>query len=158
MLLAYALCEDARLELETMPQQTAFLLEQPEDPARYRSKVDVEKFNYMSMWRTKERRQFQAKYSIDLIHLDQGAVGHVVRKPTTLAIVLEELKQLNELRGAPASAQATRRDQMTMKEKCQQSKEWASWAPGMKKVISIALARWLQTALYDKHICHHSAA
>lgn len=121
MLLAYALCEDARIDKGVDQQRTALVLEQPEDPARYRSEEDVDKYHYMSMWRTREWQAFQQRFQVDLIHFDQGAMGHVLRKPTTLAIVMEELKQLHEVRGGPAGSANNQRAHLSMKEKCAQS-------------------------------------
>eukprot|EP00438_Fugacium_kawagutii_P028376 Skav221620 [mRNA] locus=scaffold2664:42350:47284:- [translate_table: standard] len=95
------------------------------------------------MWRTPEWELFQALFKVQLFHMDQGAMGHQVRKPTTLAAVLPALQQLDGLRGAPTPASATKRQDMSLQERCALSKSWAAWAPGLKEAISTALRVWL---------------
>eukprot|EP00438_Fugacium_kawagutii_P017886 Skav201903 [mRNA] locus=scaffold3992:11450:20578:- [translate_table: standard] len=143
VLLSYSLAEEARLELRPTAPATALVLEQPEDPARYRSAQDVERFHYMSMWRTAEWALFQAQFKVDMIHLDQGAMGHQVRKPTTLAVVLPAMKELDGIRGAPEQVPTVRRQDLTLQERYAMSKTWAAWAPGMKAAIVVALRQWL---------------
>eukprot|EP00438_Fugacium_kawagutii_P026545 Skav234025 [mRNA] locus=scaffold1243:187385:190006:+ [translate_table: standard] len=144
MLLAYALCEDARMDLAPEGPQTAFVLEQPEDPARYRSKVDIEKHRYFSMWRTTEWRTFQDRYNVSLLHFDQCTMGHQIRKPTTLGVVMDELATLDGMRGSSEVGKDNAdRSQMSMREKCAQSKQWAAWAPGLKAAIAEGVTRYL---------------
>eukprot|EP00438_Fugacium_kawagutii_P010773 Skav218289 [mRNA] locus=scaffold2035:794479:803242:+ [translate_table: standard] len=145
MLLAYVLCEDARMDLDPEGPQTAFVMEQPEDPARYRSQVDIEKHHYFSMWRTAEWRAFQDRYNVSLIHFDQCTMGHKIKKPTTLGVVMGELQTLDGMRGNPEGGNDnTARSQMSMKERCAQSKQWAAWAPGLKAAIAEGVVRHLQ--------------
>eukprot|EP00438_Fugacium_kawagutii_P019184 Skav219373 [mRNA] locus=scaffold76:661740:669233:+ [translate_table: standard] len=144
VLLAYSLAEESRLELRPTAPATALVLEQPEDPARYRSSQDVEKFRYMSMWRTAEWALFQAKFKVDMLHMDQGAMGHQVRKPTTLAVVLPSLRELDGIRGAPEQlSQVSRRQDLPLQERMAMSKQWAAWAPGLKAAIVVAVRQWL---------------
>eukprot|EP00438_Fugacium_kawagutii_P021192 Skav201589 [mRNA] locus=scaffold152:536907:541522:+ [translate_table: standard] len=143
VLLAYALCEDSRQDLRPTAPATALVLEQPEDPANYRSPGDVAQFQYMSMWRTQEWREFQDRFGIHLVSFDQGTMGHEVRKPTSLAVTVDELRQLDGMRGGPMKLPPKKRSAMTMQERCNHSKEWASWAPGLKAALVVALRRWI---------------
>ena len=97
----YVLCEDVRLPQEP---QTALAVEQPEDPARYRSPEEVKEKKFMSVWRTEEWQLFEEIYQVKKIHFDQGPMGHVKKKPTTLAVVLRDIAVLNELRGPPSGS------------------------------------------------------
>ena len=130
MLALYVLCEDVRLPAEP---QTALAIEQPEDPARYRPAEEVKAKRFMSIWRTKEWNDFAARYQVRLLHFDQGPMGHIKRKPTTLAVVLKELHVLNEVRGPPSGVapevQHHDRRELTMQQRCDESKQWAAWAP-----------------------------
>jgi len=82
----YVVAEDVRRLNDPVIQ---FILEQPEDPARYRSAEDVAAHGYMSIFRTKEWRDFQKKYNLHMLHFDQGPMGHERRKPTTLGTSME---------------------------------------------------------------------
>ena len=148
MLTLYLLAEDVR---EPDLPQTALVVEQPEDPARYRSREDVEKYGYMSMWRTREWLDFEERFGIRRINFDQAPMGHPRRKPTTLAVTLPELGALDGVRGEPDPAlQGPSRATLTMAQKCQESKPWAAWAPGLKLAIATAVNRWLESFDADK--------
>ena len=143
MLALYVLAEDVRPPEEP---QTQLVVEQPEDPARYRKPEDVEEHKYMSAFRTKEWRDFQDHYKIWMVHFDQHPMGHTKKEPTTLATTIEELGQLRELRGDPADAQQAAQEfkQLPMEQRCQVSKTWASWAPGLKMAIATAVNNYIQ--------------
>ena len=140
----YVLAEDVR---EMQGEPTQFVLEQPEDPARYRKPHDVEKYKYFSLFRTQEWRQFAERYEIHLLHFDQHPMGHKKRKPTTLATNMLELHQLDGLRGEQEDEQHTSEvfRAMTLSERMRESKTWACWAPGLKAAISTAITRHLRT-------------
>ena len=93
MLFVYAIAEDVR---SPKALETGLTLEQPEDPAR--SPREAAEKQFMSVWRTPAWQQFQQRFGAKLIHLDQGRTGHKRRKPTTLALVGDELVQLDEIR------------------------------------------------------------
>ena len=141
MLALYILCEEVRLPKEP---QTALAVEQPEDPARYRSEAEVQKKQFMSVWRTAEWQAFARIYEVQSLHFDQGPMGHSKKKPTTLAVAgLRDIQVLNELRGpprgiAPEGPPQDRRE-MTMQARCNDSKQWAAWAPGLKVALVLAL-------------------
>ena len=132
------LAEEVR-ELELPP--TMFVMEQPEDPARYRSAEDVEANKYFSVFRTVEWSEMAKKFGLRQVHCDQHPMGHQKRKPTTLGTNDAALDQLQGLRGAPSdeSEAAARYRSLTMQQRCQESKSWACWAPGLKAAIAEAI-------------------
>ena len=140
----FVVAEEVRKPSEPM---TAFVCEQPQDPATYRSAEDVEQHQYYAMWRTEEWKAFAELYGMLAVNFDQGVMGHTVRKPTTLGTNLESLMQLDELRGGPAqvSGQPVQdRQQMTVQERCRQSRTWSAWAPGLKEALVLGLQHHLQ--------------
>ena len=137
------LCEDVRAADDDQP--TAFLLEQPEDPANYRDEADVQQHQYFSMFRTQEWQAFQSRYGLSQFSFDQCRMGHLKRKPTTIATNLTELAQLDGLRGEPeGEAQAAEQFRaLPMEQRFKMTKSWAAWAPGLKAAISTGLNRYL---------------
>ena len=139
----YMLREDVRHEQEP---QTALAVEQPEDPAHYRPVAEVQEKGFMSIWRTQEWQAFADAYDITLLHFDQGPMGHVKRKPTTLAAELRDVQALDGIRGPPSGVEAgdqQDRNRMSMQERCDNSKTWASWASGLKGALVLALQEHL---------------
>jgi hypothetical protein len=147
----YILAEDVR-QLED--PRTQIILEQPEDPARYRSAEDVAANGYMSIFRTKEWQDFQKRYNLHLLHFDQGPMGHERRKPTTLATSMEVLLQLDGLRGDP-SQPAEDHSQKPLQQRIEASKRWACWAPGLKLAMAAAIRQHLQMLDCEKSAREH---
>ena len=142
LMLMYILCEEVRPKEQA---QTAFLCEQPQDPAEYRKKEDVDEHQYFSMWRTQEWKSFQEAYNAKLISFDQGPFGHPKRKPTTLALInLDEMMQLQDVRGRGAEPEVAPLPELSVKERCAISKTWAAWAPGLKAAVAEAISRWIR--------------
>ena len=54
-----------------------------------------------SLWRTIMWKEFPDTFSLDELHLDQGALGHIAVKPTTLGTNLSGLMDLQDLRVDP---------------------------------------------------------
>jgi hypothetical protein len=124
--------------------------EQPQDPKLYRTAEEIKEKGFMSMWRTQEWCDFAKTFQANLVHFDQGPMGHECRKPTTLAVIgLSELHQLQDVRGKgvgpPVEGQQPPRprNEMEMNERIAQSKSWACWAHGLKAAIAEALRRWM---------------
>ena len=140
MLALYMLCEDVRLPDEP---QTALAIEQPEDPARYRPVDEVKVKKFMSVWRTKEWQSFEEHFKVRMIHFDQGPMGHIKKKPTSMAVVLRDIHALDGVRGPPSGdppdPQGQDRANMTLRERCEDSKGWAAWAPGLKVALVLAV-------------------
>eukprot|EP00435_Cladocopium_sp_Y103_P014795 s1755_g3.t1 len=120
---------------------TQFMMEQPEDPARYRNAQDVEDHKYFSIYRTPEWSQFAAEYGLRQVHFDQFPMGHIKRKPTTLATSDDAMEELQNLRGGPSdeTAAAARYRAMSIQQRCEESKSWSSWAPGLKAAMAKAI-------------------
>ena len=88
---AIALCRDL----------VGFLLEHPEDPQRYR-KQTREVQSCPSLWRTIMPKEFRDTFSLgDELHLDQGPLGHITVKLTTLGTNLSGIMGLQGLRVDP---------------------------------------------------------
>eukprot|EP00435_Cladocopium_sp_Y103_P055639 s1851_g18.t1 len=124
MLALYIVAEEVRTP-EQLPTQ--LVVEQREDPARYRDAQDVAKNQYFSNFRTIEWKNFAAKYGVQLYHCDQYPMGHAKRKPTTLASTSVEFGQLDGIRGGPpdeATAAAKFRS-LPMEDRFKVSKSWA---------------------------------
>ena len=86
-------------ETETAGQEVAFLMEHPADPADYLDKAEEDDFP--SVWDWPELKEFEKRFGLYRVKFDQGATGHVRRKPTTLCTSLEEMTQLQGLQANP---------------------------------------------------------
>ena len=83
-------------------------------------------------------------------------------KPTTLAVIsISELHQLQGVRGKGVGPKVQEgqpepkpRAAMTMRERIDNSKLWASWAPGLKAAIAEGLRRWLFASLRQGTLDH----
>ena len=73
-------------------------------------------------------------------------MGHPKRKPTCLATNVPELQQLDGCRGAPNNeTELTNQFRaMPMDRRCEASKTWSRWAPGLKDAISMAVSQRVQ--------------
>ncbi|CAE7228743.1 RE1 [Symbiodinium microadriaticum] len=80
-----------------------------------------------TVWLHKWFRQWVAHSFLDVMHFDQGAFGHALRRPTTMATNLDVV----ELRGVQ-----DRRNEWPTKGAC-----WASWAPMMVRVLAQGMKR-----------------
>ena len=125
---------------------TQFFMEQPEDPANYRSQADVQEHGYFSVFRTQEWREFAATYNLIQYHFDQHPMGHPKRKPTCLASNDTEMQQLDGIRGAPTNeAELTEQFRaMPVERRCEVSRTWSTWAPGLKRAIAMSVSQRIQ--------------
>ena len=130
---------------EAMPQ-TQFFMEQPEDPANYRHPEDVRQHGYFSVFRTQEWQAFATAFNLVQYHFDQHPMGHPKRKPTCLATNVSEMQQLNGVRGGPENEGdlTAQFRALPMEQRCEMSKTWSAWAPGLKEAISTAVSRRIQ--------------
>ena len=73
-------------------------------------------------------------------------MGHKKRKPTTIATNMLELLELNGIRGEPENEQKAFEAFrcMSLQQRIQESKTWATLAPGLKEAIATALNRHIQ--------------
>ena len=108
--------------------------EQPRDPGDYR--VDVPRENLVSLWRFRAWKAFALRYKMEMIHLDQGPLGHERRKPTTIATNLERLRELGEVAGSGQGGEAWSEN---LGKRIAQTKRWSAWAPGLVQAFKEAL-------------------
>ena len=112
-----------------------FLLESPRDPMEYLQDVSEE---LPSFWSWPEVQALQGKGGNYLVRVDQGCLGHARRKPTTLLTNLPTLRALDGRTGGGYEELA-----VSLEGRLQQSKEWATWAPGLVDAVQGALRRHL---------------
>ena len=120
-----------------------FGLEQPRDPAEYRSKEDVEEWGFMSIFRTEEWKIFQQQHQLRLVHFEQGAFGHKRPKPTTFA---HNIDGFDALDGATMSSPESSNDswrELPLEDRMKASAQWAEWAPGLKAALIEGIQRHL---------------
>ena len=143
----YIMAEEVR---EVSMPPTQFFMEQPEDPAHYRSQQEVQRHGYFSIFRTQEWQDFAWIYNLHLVNFDQFPMGHAKRKPTTLATNEVTMMQLNGIRGAPPNESQLTNDYkaMPLEKRCETSKSWSAWAPGLKLAIATTINQGIQ--LLDK--------
>ena len=73
------------------------------------------------------------------------------RKPTTLGTNMMELEDLRTIRGPGVSIENDYSANLTVEERIQKSRSWASWSEGLKKAIAVAIGREL-----DQRLCRMS--
>ena len=142
----YAVAKEVQLPSDPSPQ---LILEQPRDPKEYRPPEDLNRNNYMSMFRTAAWKRFAEVFELYKIDFDQGPMGHERRKPTTLFTTMEVLLQLDGIHGAPEHPPQDLRDQPLQK-RMEASKRWAAWAPGLKQALVVAIRQHLQELEYER--------
>ena len=131
------------------------LVESPQDPNQWCEALDGE---MPSFWKWPETLEIAQLLKLELVNLQQGALGHRTAKPTTLMSDLEEIKQLqglhtdNGISGklkfqpwewSPRSTTVKKCDQWPteLEDRLNFSKSLAGWAPGLKNVIANAILR-----------------
>ena len=134
----YYLYHRSKRVRQAQGMKTIYLQEQPEDPEKYMGPEAVATQRFPSLWATPEWEAMKAENSFEEYSFDQGPMGHSRRKPTTLGGNLRGLHQLHGIRG-PGSSREGYQENLTVEEKVQLSKTWASWAPGLEKAIAVAL-------------------
>ena len=137
---------------------TQFFMEQPEDPANYRSQQDVQQHKYFSLFRTAEWKALAETYNLKLLSFDQFPMGHSKRKPTSMATNVPEMMQLDQVRGAPPNEaeMANKYKAMSMEQRCATSKTWSAWAPGLKLAIATAICQNIQVLDQEERAKHVS--
>ena len=89
---------------------------------------------------------------------DQGPMGHVKPKPTSVLSNLPGIHQLHEVRG-PGSGELP---EETLEGRMKQSRSWATWAPGfvqaVKQSLKVHLAWWSEQSSSPNHVKALNAA
>ena len=112
------------------------LLEQPRDPNLWKQDLPEVAPSFL---RWPETKSMADRWEWQWIQIDQGALGHETRKPSTLLTTVPEVIQLQGL-------QSSRNDQQTrwpddVNQRVQLSKRLASWAPGLKELLKKVIQR-----------------
>ena len=109
------------------------MLEQPRDPSEYREG------SYPTFLTWPETKETADQLGWQKVILDQGAVGHPTRKPTTLLSDIPEVAQLHGLKDDRPPQHD--RQKLSLEQRLEQSKSWAAWAEGLKYVLKVAAKR-----------------
>ena len=132
--------------------EVAFLLEQPADPQDYMDPNDPVYHEVPSFWATSLWELYSQEAGLMKVTFNQGAMGHVTPKPTSLGTNLVELCVLEGMK-----------EEHKLPAYKGPSNELAIWSPGMCWAISLALRRWLcrprmsalTRAQWQQHIKNH---
>ena len=136
MALVYMVADKSR---PTTWKRTLYAVEQPQDPSEYRE----DGIPYFSMWQTEEWKIFEKVFEMQRTSFDQGRLGHVRRKPTTLGHNFPQLHEaLHEMRGPGVEKVDKWSDEKDLEKKMAESRRWAAWAPGLKLMLKMALEEW----------------
>ena len=144
----YILYRRARMARQS---KVLYLVEQPEDPENYLAAAEIAKQRYPSYWAFPEWHWMKEEEGFIEVSFDQGPTGHPRRKPTTLGTNIKELEELKTIRGPGTSRDYDYDAKLTMEERIQKSRAWASWSDGLKKAVAVALRREL-----DPRLCRMS--
>ena len=137
MIWAHALAVAGRVshsrEHQAVDPQVAFLLEQPADPQEYMAESDPVFHEAPSFWATSLWQLCSQEAGLMKVSFNQGAMGHITPKATSLGTNLVELSVLQDMK-----------EQGPMPKYQGLSHALATWSPGMSWGIDLALKRWLQ--------------
>ena len=111
----------------------ALLLEQPADPQEYMAESDPVFHEVPSFWATSLWQLYSQEAGLMKVSFNQGAMGHITPKPTSLGTNLVELSVLQDMK-----------EQGPMPKYQGPSHALATWSPGMSWRIALALKRWPQ--------------
>ena len=105
-----------------------FILENPQDPKEVFGECHA---SYPTLWTTAEFEALRRLLGLSLITLDQGPLGHVCRKPTTVACVSGYWPSwAMDLKGPGWASDEQERGS---------SEEWAKWSHGLCQAIRQSL-------------------
>ena len=118
-------------------------MESPRDAADYMEEESVAQ-DFPSFWNFREVKDMAAWMKATYVHLDQGAVGHAKRKPTTLLVA--NMSDMEELQGISGEGTGQETPNLFML----QSREWSARAPGLVAAIQESLIRyWMHMNLVN---------
>ena len=99
-------------------------------------RVDIPKEKLVSVWRFRAWKAFAKRYEMEMIHFDQGPLGHEQRKPTRIATNLEQMRGLRQVAGPGQGGEAWSEN---LQKRIAQTKRWSAWAPGLVQAFKEAL-------------------
>ena len=108
----------------------AFPLEQPQQVERYMASGNPLLGEVPSWWSNPMWLSYAAEAGLFEVDFNQGPLGHVSDKPTTIGTNLPDLRDLQRLKGDPKGPWSG------------YSKLLAEWAPGFVQAIAHALQAW----------------
>ena len=139
MLWLHALATAGRRVNRPMPHLSslvAFLLEQPQEVARYMALENPLVGEVPSWWPNPMWLSYADEAGLFEVDFNQGPLGHVSDKPTTVGTNLPDLRDLQGLKGETKGPWKG------------DSKQLATWAPGLVDAIALALRKWPQYKVY----------
>ena len=139
MLWLHALATAGRRVNPSIPRVSslvAFLLEQPQEVARYMAPENRLVGEVPSWWSNPMWLSYADEAGLFEVDFNQGPLGHVSDKPTTVGTNLPDLRDLQGLKGETKGPWKG------------DSKQLAAWAPGLVDAIALALRKWPQYRVY----------
>ena len=128
----------------------AFLLEQPMQVERYMAPGNPLLGEVPSWWSNPMWLSYAAEAGLFEVDFNQGPLGHVSDKPTTIGTNLPDLRDLQGLKGDPKGPWSG------------DSKLLAEWAPGFVQAIACALQTWpryrlvrMTPADWEQHVANN---
>ena len=119
-----------------MSSLVAFRLEQPQEVARYMAPENPLVGEVPSWWSNPMWLSYADEAGLFEVDFNQGPLGHVSDKPTTVGTNLPDLRDLQGLKGETKGPWKG------------DSKQLATWAPGLVEAIALALRKWPQYKVY----------
>ncbi|CAK9085240.1 unnamed protein product, partial [Durusdinium trenchii] len=129
------------------PKPTLSVLEQPEDPEEYVDTDEARGQTYPSYWSWPEWKAFRDPWGMTEVSFDQGPMGHARRKPTRLGTNIAKLTELQDIRGPGVGGNTALAEDLT--ERIKQSKDWSTWAPGLKMALVTAIRETLKSSEFQ---------
>ncbi|CAK9080955.1 unnamed protein product, partial [Durusdinium trenchii] len=129
------------------PKPTLSVLEQPEDPEEYVETDEARGQTYPSYWSWPEWKAFRDPWGMTEVSFDQGPMGHARRKPTRLGTNIAKLTELQDIRGPGVGGNTALAEDLT--ERIKQSKDWSTWAPGLKMALVTAIRETLKSSEFQ---------
>lgn len=105
-------------------EEADLLVEQPADPQSWKKDGDQQP----TFLETEDMEELLKMFRVEL---DQGAVAHMIRKPTVLLTTMEPFRDLHGLRMEEKRSHWPQQ----VEERVRMSKKMASWAPGLVMAI-----------------------
>eukprot|EP00434_Breviolum_minutum_P011457 symbB.v1.2.010103.t1/scaffold656.1/size175949/5 len=117
--------------------QSEYLVEQPLDPQEWWSKeIPASGLPSLMVW--EESRTVFEELKLDIVRIEQGALGLATPKPTMLATNVSEIKAIDGLRSDSYDPTAWN---LPLEERIEKSKKLATWAPGLKSILFEVIKR-----------------
>lgn len=117
--------------------KSEYLVEQPLDPQEWWNK-EVPEAGLPSFMIWEESRTVFKELNLDIVRIEQGALGLATPKPTMMATNVKEVQALDGLRCDSYDPMAWN---IPLEERMEKSKKLAAWAPGLKSILFEVIKR-----------------